>query len=1252
MDPMDGTGIDGECAEMTCHGDAIWHPIEAHLAKHGAQTMMERFKSAHSDEQYKAWLAGMLEVSGDASGDSPWTDIPDGAQGLSGTLSLAAFPPDHSRARALRAVEFNELKEKAQAIILAQSWRHWDVLQISRTPGTTGIDGTFIEDMHIRLCSLGALFIMHWEQQWPVPPFLQSMGCRIPVQYLGHATRTVALARAVKNCASLQFGVTHLGWLDIVLQVVQCPDKDGHIGGDLQAQVMQICPEYARKINSWQHMGNICSRVDAQCFVDADAVLAAHGIPKAILPQTWFRESFFLQSPKKRTAKSPVGLEPQEQRCATQRMMTAVVEAWKSSGNSLSQNALSRMISGEDLKKYATLAKKYVAGMTAQERDTGISAFDTLAAFASGSCDGYLMQARDESMAAYWPWVLAAKAEKRSLAEAEAVEEAKQTAEKAAKEEEDLRREVEQMQVDEDDAVADLRSRREETTAKLVAAARSLHAVNLRAYYSTLQHFVNEHVPIAMKLWQDRATRAAADDEFRAKSLEDMVFKVMPESEPFCSEAWFVLHDTALPVVPYLDLNQGVPDVAAVLPKLQRSGGVVIAFVAGPPGNMASLMETEKKFTQQLPGDANVYRVFIRGIAQPSPAATDGAGFVGWVSLVHSNGTLSAFQARVLASPAITQGCLLKFAADSIDEHARPKSGHDLCPDQRPISFHARLLQGLGVVTNFMVSGTLPMDFFLVEYETCTSSLARFIVQAALAHAKAAPTAGTAAQVHLATQVKKLEEARPSFSFRNELVAEVRASLRPLVVDRKLKRAKSNADADMHDLAAKLPCAPALPPKLSEYLEGTKPCVCNRLPHLVAIGQEYYDRSRAKLPTRTLEAADKFENSAPEGIVSAVACTKAGLLVAPSMYVCGELGLFSARAFSKGEVICQGSSIVNGWGPTEGKPSRPQYTLSIVLKHVFFQTKDVSVQLVGDPSRNLWTAMNSTEGIESGVQPNVAAVFGDGDTVVMDNSFLSFRAARDIPAFEELLWRYAWAESATSDSVEPAAHVTPSNAVPVVSGDPLSQLPSVPQEAAAGEGPTEGDVSTHNPQSDEEAPPSKEDLVTDGLEIARDKAFTAYFFADQIVIAFEKPVKRMPGFSVTVMSDKCRSTNEWKRVEYKLTPNSKVQVNSDTLKLKDALGDVISDVWGYQAADCKQRRSSTDGEIKPLFWAPKQKDMALCNALMDIYDRGMGSSASPIFVMEVDRIDDATMLAPKGVTFAVKARSLTAAQKQWPTVVI
>ena len=89
-------------------------------------------------------------------------------------------------------------------------------------------------------------------------------------------------------------------------------------------------------------------------------------------------------------------------------MMTAVCEAWASSGESLSRNALGRAISSDDLKKYAALAKKYVAGMKAQERETGIAALDTLADFASGAWDGFLTQTRDETMSAYWPWVLEA----------------------------------------------------------------------------------------------------------------------------------------------------------------------------------------------------------------------------------------------------------------------------------------------------------------------------------------------------------------------------------------------------------------------------------------------------------------------------------------------------------------------------------------------------------------------------------------------------------------------------------------------------------------------------------------------------------------------------------------------------------------------------------------------------------------------------------------------------------------------------
>ena len=85
--------------------------------------------------------------------DVPWATIPDGEEGAVGTLPLVACPLDTSRARALRAVEFPYLEDKAQAIILAQEWRAWDVSQISRQPGTTGLEGTVVGDVHMRLCA-------------------------------------------------------------------------------------------------------------------------------------------------------------------------------------------------------------------------------------------------------------------------------------------------------------------------------------------------------------------------------------------------------------------------------------------------------------------------------------------------------------------------------------------------------------------------------------------------------------------------------------------------------------------------------------------------------------------------------------------------------------------------------------------------------------------------------------------------------------------------------------------------------------------------------------------------------------------------------------------------------------------------------------------------------------------------------------------------------------------------------------------
>ena len=154
--------------------------------------MMDELKMVPLMPEYADWLRGMLEQAGDAT----WTTMPNGNTEEIGPCSLLAWPVDTSRARALRAVEFPELKEKAKAIILAQQWRDWDALKV------WGQEGTFVEDFHMRLCALGALFYVHWEKALPLPPFLLAMGKAIPTKYLGHASR--AQPRCYKCAQSMR----------------------------------------------------------------------------------------------------------------------------------------------------------------------------------------------------------------------------------------------------------------------------------------------------------------------------------------------------------------------------------------------------------------------------------------------------------------------------------------------------------------------------------------------------------------------------------------------------------------------------------------------------------------------------------------------------------------------------------------------------------------------------------------------------------------------------------------------------------------------------------------------------------------------------------------------------------------------------------------------------------------------------------------------------------------------------------------
>ena len=113
---------------------------------------------------------------------------------------------------------------------------------------------------------------------------------------------------------------------------------------------------------------------------------------------------------------------------------------------------------------------------------------------------------------------------------------------------------------------------------------------------------------------------------------------------------------------------------------------------------------------------------------------------------------------------------------------------------------------------------------------------------------------------------------------------------------------------------------------------------------------------------------------------------------------------------------------------------------------------------------------------------------------------------------------------------------------------------------------------------------STEELVASGHEIARDNAFAMYFYRKQIMIACAKTLKQVKktiSFHVNFTGDKCRSTNEWSRVEYVLTPKSNVQANSEFAPLKDAMGKAIQHVWGYEQADCETKLACRhDGAAK------------------------------------------------------------------------
>ena len=482
----------------TCHGD-VWEVVSNAWDKGHAY---EACVACAADGRFLTWLSKILPDS-----EGLWTVLPDSEQNKKGYIPLARCPLGFGRQGAMRAVTRQSLKEKMQAFAIAQTFRNYDMLVVSRLAGTAGTEGVFIEDFHIRLCALVALFTIYWKLRLPVPASLKRMGQRVPVEYRGHATRKEALSRAVGNSAALQCGVTHLSWVDVVGQVIESSDADEGFADDLQTMVLTISPEFGSKLVHWQHVESLCTRVNPECFHDAERIFGENCIPLAILPITWYREPYFLQPSRVRqratsSSGEATGLSPIEQVCANRRMLSAAVDAWKDHDRTLTSNALCRSVSTTDLKKFAASAKKFASGMLAQEKETNVTWRDCLDKFASGALDGHFLAARKPYLPQYWPWVVEAVRERRGAEIASELQAAEEREAKLKQEIEALEHEMEER---DQDTVPELESRHGEIAAKknhIFEAASDTFRSSLRVYFSQLQQFDRENMPEAVKIWQ------------------------------------------------------------------------------------------------------------------------------------------------------------------------------------------------------------------------------------------------------------------------------------------------------------------------------------------------------------------------------------------------------------------------------------------------------------------------------------------------------------------------------------------------------------------------------------------------------------------------------------------------------------------------------------------------------------------------------------------------------------------------------
>ena len=101
------------------------------------------------------------------------------------------------------------------------------------------------------------------------------------------------------------------------------------------------------------------------------------------------------------------------------------------------------------------------------------------------------------------------------------------------------------------------------------------------------------------------------------------------EAAQYGATSWVALNEPSLPVVAYVDMNQGVPTLENLWAVLKQTKGALLAYITGGATTMVAMMQTEMLLLRSMPEEACHVRCFVR-VAK----AGGDEGCVGWANLM------------------------------------------------------------------------------------------------------------------------------------------------------------------------------------------------------------------------------------------------------------------------------------------------------------------------------------------------------------------------------------------------------------------------------------------------------------------------------------------------------------------------------------------------------------------------------------------------------------------------------------------